>query len=62
MGGVDVQFSFSFFIFARFTSEIWPQPNVVSVHQSVHCLFYQRHIARIFHILDAGEGEKKMVV
>lgn len=39
------------------TSEIWPQPNVVSFHQSVHCVFYQRHIAWIFDILDAGGKE-----
>lgn len=44
------------FQFFLVTSEIWPQPNVVSFHQSVHCFFYQRHIARIFDILDAGEG------
>lgn len=41
------------------TSEIWPQPNVVSFHQSVHCFFYQRHIARIFDIFDAGEGRER---
>lgn len=40
------------------TSEIWPQPNVVSFHQSVHCFFYQRHIARIFEIFGAV-GEKR---
>lgn len=29
------------------TSEIWPQPNVVSFHESVHGVFDHRHIARV---------------
>ena len=46
------------------TSEIWPQPNVVALHQPVHGFFHEGHIARVFHILDAGEaegGEEKVV-
>lgn len=35
------------------TSEIWPQPNVVSFHQPVHGFLHQRHIARVFEILGA---------
>ncbi len=29
------------------TSEIWPQPNVVSFHESVHGVFDHRHMARV---------------
>jgi len=29
------------------TSEIWPQPNVVSFHESVHGVFDHWHIARV---------------
>lgn len=41
--------------FCFLTSKIRPQSDIVSLHQSVHCVFHYRHIARV----SAAEIKKK---
>lgn len=44
------------------TSEIWPQPNVVSLHESVHGVFDHWHIAGVSDTAKISRGILKILV